>query len=116
MLLTVILAFVATIALGQILFKLVALELGDAGLGGIVVNPRAAVLLAVTLTLYAGATLAWIWILRQVPLSRAYVFMSLSFVVVPLLAHVVLREQLSPQVVAGALLIVAGVAVTARGL
>jgi drug/metabolite transporter (DMT)-like permease len=110
----VILACVAAIVLGQILFKIVALDLGAAGLAGLLDNYRAAALLAFALTLYAAATLAWIWVLGTVPLSRAYLFMSLSFAAVPILAHFVLGERLSLQLLAGALLIVAGILVTAR--
>lgn len=112
----IILACVAAIVAGQILFKLVALDLGEAGLPGLARNLRAAALLILALVLYAAATLAWIGVLRAVPLSRAYLFMSLSFVAVPLLAHFVLRENLSPHLLAGSLLIAAGIAVAARGV
>jgi drug/metabolite transporter (DMT)-like permease len=40
--------------------------------------------------------------------------MSLSFAAVPILAHFVLGERLSLQLLAGAVLIVAGILVTAR--
>jgi drug/metabolite transporter (DMT)-like permease len=111
----IILACVAAIIAGQILFKIVALRLGAAGLAGLTTDLRATALLAVALLIYATATLGWIGVLRTVPLSRAYLFMSLSFVVVPLLAHIVLREALSPYLLAGSLLIVAGIAVSVRG-
>lgn len=110
-----ILACVAAIVAGQVLFKAVAMRLGQAGLGGLAGDARAAALLAVALVLYGGATLAWISVLRTVPLSRAYLFMSLSFVAVPLLAHFILREALSTHLLAGSLLIAAGIAVSARG-
>ena len=111
----IILACVAAIVFGQILFKVVALDLGPAGLAGLFANPRALALLTAALILYAAATFAWIWVLGTVPLSRAYLFMSLSFAAVPILAHLLLGERLSPQLLAGALLIVAGIALTARG-
>ena len=112
----IILACVAAIVLGQILFKIVALELRVTGLAGLTQNLKAAALLALALALYAAATFAWIWVLRTVPLGRAYLFMSLSFAAVPLLAHFVLREPLSPSLLAGSLLIVGGIALAARGL
>ena len=112
----VILACVAAIVFGQILFKIVALELRISGFAGLWVNPKAAALFLFALILYAAATFAWIWVLRMVPLSRAYLFMSLSFAAVPLLAHYVLGENLSPGLLAGSALIVAGVVVTARSV
>jgi drug/metabolite transporter (DMT)-like permease len=112
----VILSCVAAIVFGQILFKIVALELRTDGFAGLLVNAKAAALFIFALLLYAAATFAWIWVLRVVPLGRAYLFMSLSFAAVPLLAHYVLGENLSPGLLAGSALIVTGVLVTARSL
>lgn len=114
MLILIMSACVAAIAAGQIMFKMVALQLAGAGFAGLVGNTRATALLGLALALYAAVTPAWLWVLRSVPLSQAYLFMSLSFAVVPVLAHLVLGERLPAQVLVGALLIVAGVVVTTR--
>lgn len=105
----VIAACVAVIAVGQLLFKIVGARLGPAGLAGLLADRSAALLLVAALLLYGGATLAWVWALRSVALSTAYLFMSASFILVPLMAHFVLGEPLSPRLALGSLLVVAGI-------
>lgn len=63
----------------------------------------------------AIAALAWIAALSQLPLSRAYPFVSASFVLVLLLSAVVFKESLTPLKLIGALLIVAGLIVGTQG-
>ncbi|MGH6926079.1 MAG: EamA family transporter [Propylenella sp.] len=111
-----ILACVAAIVAGQLLFKLVAIELGAQNLMALATSPKAAFLLGVALLLYAAATFAWVWVLQGAPLSRAYSFMSLSFVAVPILAAMFLGETLSIRAAAGTALIVAGILVSASEL
>ena len=63
-----------------------------------------------------GAVLAagcWTLVLRQVPVSVAYPFMALTFVLVPLGALVFFGEHVAPLQWAGVALVVAGVALTA---
>ena len=112
----VILACVAAIITGQLMFKIVGLELAGTGLMGLASNLKAAAILIAALVIYALATIAWIWVLQTVPLGRAYLFMSLSFAAIPILAHWFLGEDLSARVIVGAGLIVAGVVVTATDL
>jgi undecaprenyl phosphate-alpha-L-ara4N flippase subunit ArnE len=111
-----ILACVAAIVAGQLLFKLAAIELGSQSLMALATNLRAALLLGVALLLYAAATFAWVWVLQSAPLSRAYSFMSLSFVAVPILAAMFLGETLSLRTAAGTALIVAGILVSVSEL
>lgn len=63
----------------------------------------------------ALAALSWMAAMTRFPLSVAYPFVALSFVLVPLLATVVLREPLNPWRLAGAALIVLGVIVAGLG-
>jgi drug/metabolite transporter (DMT)-like permease len=105
----------ALLAAGQTLFKVAALKLKGAGeasadLMGLVLIPS----FWLALVLYGLGTLLWIYILQTVPLSRAYPFMALAFVMVPLLAVLLFSERLNLTYGVGALLIVAGVVVTAR--
>lgn len=104
---------VVMIAAGQLLFKLSTNAMKAPGLAGLL-NPRALVLLFVALAVYGAATLAWIWILRQAPLSRIYPFMALAFVLVPLGSRVFLGEPLAPQYWAGVGLLVAGLVLIGR--
>ena len=46
-------------------------------------------------TLYAALTVMWVWILTIVPLSRAYPFVVLSFVLTPLGAAFFFGESLT---------------------
>ena len=66
------------------------------------------------LLVYALATLAWLAVLRELPLRMAYPFVGLAFVVVPVLAWAVLGEELRWSTLAGAVLIVAGIWVSVR--
>lgn len=102
---------VVVIAGGQLLFKIAS---GLIDFRRPFDEPRGVAVLAVALALYGGATLLWVAALRHAPLGRVYPLMALSFVLVPLAAMFVLREQLSPQYWAGVALIVAGLAVIGR--
>lgn len=104
----------ALLAAGQSLFKLSALSLQDAGRTGGLLSLATIPSFWLALALYGLGTLFWIIVLQTVPLSRAYPFMALAFVLVPLLAVVIFKESLSLTYVVGAALIVAGVVVIAR--
>ena len=65
------------------------------------------------LAIYAVATVLWIVVLQDAPLSRAYPYMALSFVLVALASWMFFRESISAGQVAGLGLIVAGLVVTA---
>lgn len=99
------------ISAGQLLFKLAATRpLADgAPLWRLLFSPA----LLLGLTLYGLATLAWLWQLRTVPLSRAFPFMALGFVVTPLAAVWLFGEAAGPRYWLGAGLIVAGVVLCA---
>lgn len=104
----------ALLAAGQSLFKLSALSLHGAGQTGGLFSLVTIPSFWLALALYGLGTLLWIVVLQTVPLSRAYPFMALAFVIVPLLAVVIFKESLSLTYLVGAALIVAGVMVTAR--
>jgi undecaprenyl phosphate-alpha-L-ara4N flippase subunit ArnE len=95
------------ISMGQLLFKQAS---GAPGLISInrtvslATNPD----LLVALTIYFGSTRWWIGVQRETPLSRAYGFMALSFVYVPLLSRVFLNETISARMIFGTVLIVVG--------
>lgn len=107
--------FSVLLAAGQTLFKVAATGLGtrDASLATFASLLAMPVFWA-ALVLYGCGTLLWIYILQQVPLSRAYPFAALGFVVVPVLSVLLFSERLNLTYALGALLIVAGVVVTAR--
>jgi drug/metabolite transporter (DMT)-like permease len=101
-------AFSVLLATGQILFKRAA-DLGPplrgvADLGALAGNAW----LWAALLVYGGATLYWVYLLQQLPLSRAYPFAALSFVLVPAFAWLVLGDAITLRYGLGVALIVIG--------
>ena len=64
---------------------------------------------------YALSTVFWVLLLRQVPLSRAYPFMALSFAILPVLSFVLFKEPLTPRYLVGMLLFLSGLFLVATG-
>ena len=99
-----------TIAFGQVLFKQAGTQLAnrpEAPFYSVFFSP----VFLVAVTLYGIATLAWVYVLKMVPLSMAYSFMALTFVLVPLMAAFFLKEPLTVKYAIGACLIIAGLLV-----
>jgi drug/metabolite transporter (DMT)-like permease len=103
-------ACVLAISSGQLLFKVSATAIPHASLRDIIQLPS----LLGALTIYGMATAGWIWQLQHIELSRAYPFMALSFVMVPLLSALVLKETIDAGYWAGTLMIVGGILLTLR--
>jgi drug/metabolite transporter (DMT)-like permease len=105
---------VFALAVGQILFKLsaraVAGAQGVADLLRLLQHPWFILALAV----YGAATLLWVWLLREIPLTVAYPFFALSFVLVPLLGWLLLGEVVGWTYWLGIALIMAGIYTTIR--
>lgn len=93
---------------GQVLFKL-GMSRGAPYLQAITSAPVLLGLLA-----YGVSTLFWLRALARLPLAAAYPYLSLSFILVPLAGHLILREPVTPWQVAGSALIVLGVLTLAR--
>jgi multidrug transporter EmrE-like cation transporter len=100
--------FALMLAGGQVLFKKAAIAAGAGPLWAGIVNSWTVAALA----LYAAATVLWIAILRTTPLSQAYPFAALGFVIVPLASTLVFAETLSPRYGIGVMCIVAGILLT----
>jgi undecaprenyl phosphate-alpha-L-ara4N flippase subunit ArnE len=67
---------------------------------------------ATALLLYVLGMVLWLWVLSRVPITQAFAFFGLGFVVVPLLAHRWLGDPLTPQTMAGSVVIMAGIALS----
>lgn len=105
----ILVAYAVAMAFGQILFKAAALRLGATGSLG----ERLTALMhngyfAVSIVLYAALTVVWVWILTFTPLSRAYVFVALSFIITPLFGAALFGEPISIRFVVGIALIAGG--------
>jgi len=97
------------IAIGQVLFKLSAIGFNTAGTW---FNLNALITLSGALFLYAITTVGWVLVLRHLPLVKAYPFMALAFIVVPLLSHFFIGETLDIGYFIGAILISVGIVIT----
>ena len=99
-------------AAGQLLFKLSALSVSPASassltLGRLIqlgVNPY----FVGAMSLYLGLSVLWVWILTFTPLSRAYPFVAIAFVLTPLVGHFVFAEALGLRFYLGLALIIMG--------
>lgn len=103
--------FAFLLACGQMLFKLSAATLPPlasvAGATALFTN----LWFWLALVLYGSAMLLWIFILQQVPLSLAYPFVALGFVIIPLASWIFFKESLNLQYALGVALIIAGLGV-----
>lgn len=95
------------VALGQILFKMTAVENSGQGLAGLLTN----VTFWIAIVMYGAATLAWIPTIQSIPISQAYFFMALTYVYVPALSVLFLHETISNRALLGTALVIAGITV-----
>jgi drug/metabolite transporter (DMT)-like permease len=108
------LCFPVAIATGQILFKRAASQITPGAGSSWLIEVARLPTMWVAVALYAGATLLWVRILTTVPLSRAYPFVALAFVLVPAAGYLFFHESINFRYALGTALIVIGVAVAAR--
>jgi drug/metabolite transporter (DMT)-like permease len=99
---------VTSISVGQILFKIIASQINDQQS---ILSFRIAYLSFAAITLYVGATVGWIGLLRTVSLSHAYPVMALAFVIVPVGSWLVFGERISLLYFVGTLLIAIGIVI-----
>jgi multidrug transporter EmrE-like cation transporter len=111
---TILIAYAAAMAGGQLLFKTAAMR----GAGAASLTERVAGSLfngyfIVALILYAALTVLWVWILSFTPLSRAYPFVALAFALTPALGIMMFGEAASLRLAIGIVLIVCGLCLIA---
>jgi multidrug transporter EmrE-like cation transporter len=108
---------VFVVALGQVLFKAAAREIR------VPTSPSLAsffygniwpiALVAFAVFLYALSTIAWIYALRTVPLSTAYMFNALAFLFVPMVGFFLFQEAVPRFFLPSLCLIVLGIVLLA---
>src|SRR3546814_10460513 len=92
------------------MFKRVSISLGDVqGLNMIALKLATVPLFILALMLYGSATILWVLALREVPLSIAYPFTALAFVLVPLASAAFFDEALGPRYFVGLAFVIGGV-------
>lgn len=104
-----ILVSVLMVCAGQLLFKLVGLRIQS---GLTLLDAKVWTIAFGAMVIYGCATVLWIAILRTVPLVKAYPYMALSFVLVPLGSIFLYSEKVHWTYLLGALFIVMGVVLT----
>ena len=107
------LACVLMLAVGQLLFKTAAGQWRIDGWSWTTVRTFLSPTMLVALVIYGVATVLWVYVLREAPLSLAYMIFSLAFIVTPLLAHFALDEPLGVRTLIGGTIIVVGVVIAA---
>lgn len=102
------------LAAGQILFKVAAMAMPPIrGFRDVALAAQIPVLW-LALIVYGSATLFWIYMLQTVPLSRAYLFAALAFLIVPVCGILFFGERFSMGLVIGGALITIGLVVIAQ--
>jgi len=107
--------FTTLLVAGQVFFKYAASAFVNKsvgqGLSALAFSP----MFYAAVSIYAGATLLWIWILSRVPLAQAYPWVALATVAVPGIAVLLFNERLQSGYWLGVGLVVLGVYLTQRG-
>jgi drug/metabolite transporter (DMT)-like permease len=110
----VLIAYSIGMSVGQVLFKVAANRSNpDRHLGGRLLDLVHDGYFLTAMLLYAGFAVFWVWILTITPLSRAYPFVALAFVLTPLLGGLLFNEPISVRLLAGIALILCGLFVVA---
>ncbi|KQZ98525.1 hypothetical protein ASD64_16315 [Mesorhizobium sp. Root157] len=113
-----VLTSVVIIACGQIIFKYAAKELHIDPTQAYVAILRANVypfgLVTIALALYLISTVAWVQALRTVPLSIAFMFNSIAFILVPIASSLLFHEPISRHFILGMALIIGGIILISR--
>jgi drug/metabolite transporter (DMT)-like permease len=109
------LAYSVLMSVGQIAFKYLARDLGEAAsLNSTLLRLPLNIWFWVVGALYFFSTIYWIWLLASIPLSIAYPFVSLALLIVPILSYILFLEPLSWQYWIGLMMIVTGAALVVR--
>jgi drug/metabolite transporter (DMT)-like permease len=96
---------IAGMTAGQLLFKLASQQ-------GTAVQIVTSLSFWTAACLYGVVTVAWVLLLREMGLARAYPIMAATYVFVPLAAFLILGERVGPWYIAGIAMIVAGIILT----
>ena len=101
-------------AAGQILFKKVSQQIPPLDGWRALISLASNGWFIAAVSLYLLATVLWIGILREIPLSRAYPFIALGFVLVPLAGNLFFSESLDSRYFLGVAFIIVGIVLTTR--
>ena len=97
------------VATGQVLMKVASSSWNEHGMLAI----RTLSWLFLAFSVYGVSSLVWIYVLRNVPLSQAYPFMSITFLLVPIASALFFSEKFDWLNVGSSVLIMAGISLSA---
>ena len=110
-------SFAMLMSLGQVLFKKTALTISSneaLSLFDGIFKAMFIPWLYMALSVYALATVFWLYLLQRIPLSLAYPFSALAMVIVPILAMYLFGERVNFSYWLGLVLIVSGIIIIAN--
>ncbi|HEY0042969.1 MAG TPA: hypothetical protein VGB62_00335 [Allosphingosinicella sp.] len=113
-LVTLCIIFALSLSGGQILFKYAATSWVANEKRGSSIFAILSPALILAFAVYGCTALLWIYILRNVPLSKAYVFSIAGSALVPLAAWALFREPVTPQYWVGFAFLLVGAYLCAR--
>ena len=102
---------VLIVAIGQIFFKLAAIELQKTG---DFFNFRTLLFFLIPIFLFGLSSILWVIALKKFKLSTIYPISALAFVLVPLGSFFILDEKLSLQYMCGLIFILCGIILIAK--
>lgn len=108
------LACVLGISAGQILFKVAASTVAAINRPDEIWHLAANIYFCIAIFVYALTTLAWVSLLRVVPLKAAYPLFALAFLIVPFLSRLLLNEKFEIRTLVGGFIIIIGVYISVR--
>lgn len=107
--------FSVLLAVGQVLFKYAAQTISGQTLETMIPTLSRSIPMWAAVLLYGASTVLWVWILSRVPLSRAYPWVALATIIVPLAATIFFGEVIKPIYWVGAVMVAIGIGLTQIG-
>jgi drug/metabolite transporter (DMT)-like permease len=96
-------------SIGQLLFKFGANGVDGTSIARFLPGVATSPAIIAACVLYAITTVIWVWVLRHAPLSLAYPFTALSYVITPVLSYFLFDEKLNLQFTLGSLILMLGI-------
>lgn len=96
---------------GQVLFKYVGLIIGS---GTQIFSLKVFYFTVLAFAVSGSSSILWIHLLRNIELSRAYPYMAMSFILVPVCGKFFYGEQLSISYFLGTAIIIVGIVVVTK--
>jgi len=98
-------------SIGQLLFKFGANGIDGSSLDRFLPSVATSPAVIAACVLYAITTVIWVWVLKHAPLSLAYPFTALSYVITPVMSYFLFGEKLNLQFTLGSFLLMLGIVI-----